>query len=91
MPRSTPKRGNRDQQSRLRGLAGEKGYEVVHALRSDGWHVLDARGKQVSDNGHTTFTILQAMELLRKAPVAGLEEAPARAARSARRSAAQRK
>lgn len=64
---SNNKRGTRDQQSRLRGLASEKGYEVEHALRSDGWHIRDASGKLISDkDGRSTFTILQAMEVLKR-------------------------
>ena len=31
---SPSKRGTRDQQTRLRGLAGQKGYEAVHAHRN---------------------------------------------------------
>lgn len=64
---SNNKRGTRDQQSRLRGLAGEKGYEVEHALRSDGWHILRS-GKLVNKGGKTTFTILEAMEVLKGLP-----------------------
>ena len=63
---STSKRGSRDQQTRLRGLAGQKGYEVEHALRSDGWHILDPNGQRVSaPDGRVTFTIDQALEFLK--------------------------
>jgi hypothetical protein len=64
---SNTKRGTRDQQTRLRGLAGEKGYEAVPALRSDGWHIVDRSGKPVpSADGRTTFTIDQALAFLKR-------------------------
>lgn len=66
MPWSASKRGGRDQQSRLRGLAGEKGYEVEHALRSDGWYILDSAGRKVEGSKGITFTIEEAMAWLKR-------------------------
>jgi hypothetical protein len=64
---SNTKRGTRDQQTKLRGLAGEKGYEAVPALRSDGWHVLDRDGRPVAaPDGRSTFTIDQALAFLKR-------------------------
>ena len=63
---SISKRAARDQQTRLRGLAGQKGYEVEHALRSDGWHVLNGNDEKVkAPDGRVTFTIEQAIEFLK--------------------------
>ena len=55
---SNNKRGTRDQQTKLRGLASEQGYEVEHALRSDGWHILKGGIKLKDGGGRPTFTIL---------------------------------
>ena len=63
---STSKRGSRDQQTKLRGLAGEKGYEVEHALRSDGCHVLRDGEKVKAPDGRVTFTIEQAIDFLKR-------------------------
>jgi hypothetical protein len=64
---SRSNRGSGDHLTRLRGLAGEKGYEAVPALRSDGWHLLDGNGHTVmAPDGTVTFTIHQAMEFLKR-------------------------
>ena len=49
------------------GPAGEKGYEAIHALRSDGWHLVDGNGQPVKGpEGGTTFTIDQALAFLKR-------------------------
>jgi hypothetical protein len=64
---SAAKRGTPDQQARLRSLAGQKGYEAIHALRSDGWHLLDANGLPVKgSDGRSTFTADQAIAFLKR-------------------------
>lgn len=64
---SSSKRGNRDQQGKLRGLAGEKGYEATEALRSDGWHIVDGKGVKLKDaGGKITFTIDEALAFLKR-------------------------
>jgi hypothetical protein len=64
---TTAKRGSPDQQARLHSLAGEKGYDPIHALRSDGWHLIDANGLPAKGpDGRTTFTTEQALAFLKR-------------------------
>lgn len=65
--KASTKRGTRDQQMKLRGLAGQMGYEAIHALHSDGWHLLDRNGKGVkAPDGRSTFTVDQAITFLKR-------------------------
>ena len=57
----------RGQVTRLRALAGAKGFAVEPALMTDCFHLVDAAGVKTRrpDNGSSNFTAAQALDFLK--------------------------
>ncbi len=55
----------RDDTAKLRGLAGELGYELVKAPIRGCWFLVDEKGDNaVSDRGTTAFSVERAIRFL---------------------------
>ena len=52
----------RDNLGKLRGLAGERGYDLQRAPISGTWFLMDKKGKPaVTDRGTTAFSVERAL------------------------------